>query len=382
MRSFDDAISEQNYKLYCLGYLAKMQEIQSKKPRLDSLDTLRGIAALSIVFFHMVGINHLAVNGSFDVIGKYFGLAVPLFFVVSAFSLYIGYWGKLHNIQHIKRYLYRRFLRIAPLFYFMIVVYAILIVFYFHAHLDISEIFIDLSFLFGLFPGKHETIVWAGWSIGVEFLFYFLLPLLMIFSKNFKNSFFLLLFFLVIGTYAFTIFSNHKLPLNYQYENLLTHMPFFMFGIVSYFCYVWLNQVSKKKIIALVIFILSIILIPLIINDNAKISIFDQNFIDLKKYIWGIVFSLWIVALSINPINWIVNRFTIWVGRMSFSIYLWHPLIVYIINPIHQKIYNFGLHNNISFILSALVVFSVLFPLAHYSYKYIEKPFMNMERSK
>lgn len=330
----------------------------------------------------MVGINHLKVDGYFEIIGKYFGLAVPLFYVVSAFSLYIGYFDKLHDEQNIKKYLFRRFLRIAPLFYFMIFVYSVIIVFWFHAHLDGREILLDISFLFGLFPGKHETIVWAGWSIGVEFLFYLFLPLLMMFSKNLIHSFFSLIFFLIIGTYAFTVFSHYKLPLNYQYENLLTHMPFFMFGIVSYFCYILLNQIVRKKTVSNILLVLSIFLILVMINYSSKIAIFNQNFVDLTRYTWGLIFSFWIVALSINPIHWIVNKFTTSIGRMSFSIYLWHPLIVYGTNPIQQKIYSFGISSNASFVLSAFVVFCVLFPLAHLSFKYIEQPFMQMGRGK
>ena len=90
--------------------------------RLEGLDSLRAYAASAIIVFHMVHIAQVEPpSGLASVIKNYFGFGVPLFFVVSAFSLTFGYIERLNTRADIGAFYVRRLARIAPLFYFMLV---------------------------------------------------------------------------------------------------------------------------------------------------------------------------------------------------------------------------------------------------------------------
>lgn len=78
----------------------------------------------------------------------------------------------------LKKFYIGRFFRIAPLFYLCISFYLIAMPLWYDTKIEVADLLANLTFSFGLIPGKHESIVWAGWSIGVEWIFYFLFPYL------------------------------------------------------------------------------------------------------------------------------------------------------------------------------------------------------------
>lgn len=88
-----------------------------KSHRLLGIESLRAYAALAIVFFHLHGVGKVGVPEYFGFIKTHFGFGVPLFFVVSAFSMAYGYCGKLSTESTVLNYFIRRLARIAPLFY-------------------------------------------------------------------------------------------------------------------------------------------------------------------------------------------------------------------------------------------------------------------------
>ena len=57
------------------------------RPHLPGVEALRGYAAFAIVIFHVIHLTQAAVPQSLEFMKWFFGYGVPLFFVVSAFSL-------------------------------------------------------------------------------------------------------------------------------------------------------------------------------------------------------------------------------------------------------------------------------------------------------
>jgi peptidoglycan/LPS O-acetylase OafA/YrhL len=75
------------------------------------------------------------------------------------------------------------FLRIAPLFYAVLPIWLCVMWFKYHQAPNLTAIVANFTFLFGFIPGLHESIAWAGWSIGVEMIFYALLPLIFLAAR-------------------------------------------------------------------------------------------------------------------------------------------------------------------------------------------------------
>jgi len=153
--------------------------------RIDSMEGLRGVAALLIIFYHLVTFANLPTPNELSFIKSYFGMGVPLFFTLSGFVLAWGYSKKLRNNRNeIISFYIRRFFRIAPLFFTVLIFWRTLGHFLWSWTDSNLSIFLNLTFLFGLVPGYHESLVLAGWSIGIEMLFYLIFPFLIYFLQS------------------------------------------------------------------------------------------------------------------------------------------------------------------------------------------------------
>ncbi|HEX3060186.1 MAG TPA: acyltransferase family protein, partial [Usitatibacter sp.] len=140
--------------------------------RLEGLHGIRGLAAATVAFFHLTVIGGLAPPSLVAPVVAHFYLAVHVFFVLSAFALA---YSATQSPTGYGEYLVKRFFRIAPLFY-VLVAWAI----YRGGRPDWATLAANLTFTFNLVPGMHLSLVWAGWSVGVEMLFYLVFPFLLV----------------------------------------------------------------------------------------------------------------------------------------------------------------------------------------------------------
>ena len=156
--------------------------------QLDSIESLRGIAALMILLCHLALIVKLPLPQSLGFVATRFGLGVPLFYTLSGFVLAYGYADRLSDRTAIYSFYIRRLFRIMPLFYLMTALWIVVNWIVWNKTFSASTLLLNLTFLFGLVPGEHESIVWAGWSIGVEMLFYLIFPILSACLPNVRSA--------------------------------------------------------------------------------------------------------------------------------------------------------------------------------------------------
>jgi peptidoglycan/LPS O-acetylase OafA/YrhL len=89
--------------------------------RLEWIDVLRGIAILMVILIHVGTYTH-GLQQSIKNFTDYGSRGVPLFFIVSAFTLFRTVSKKFNA----KSFYIRRFARIAPMFFLALIFYAIL----------------------------------------------------------------------------------------------------------------------------------------------------------------------------------------------------------------------------------------------------------------
>lgn len=204
-------------------------------PRLPVLDTLRGLVALLVALFHPESIARLEPGQRVRWVGAYGGLAVPLFFALSAFSPATGYTQRLSTHEDLRSFFLQRIFRIAPLFYACIFLYWIL----HHSHeiggFGLATLLLNVSFLFVLTPGHYESVVWAGWSLGVEMLMYLAFPFLLLMCRTLWQTLFALAAALVAGHYGFmSMVGQGYLEHGYASKSFVFNLPYFLFGFVAW----------------------------------------------------------------------------------------------------------------------------------------------------
>src|SRR2546428_798642 len=159
------------------------------KKRIYSLDALRGVTALFIVFYH---VSFWQKQNMFDGgtwITQKLGLyIVEMFYMLSGVSLGYVYFEKFSKLDsgELTRFFVQRFFRIGPL-YILLCIAAVFIYQLPHSIITLKKLIINCTLLFGLFNPSYSMLT-GGWSIGVEFFFYVFFPILVFLAH--KNKMF------------------------------------------------------------------------------------------------------------------------------------------------------------------------------------------------
>ena len=200
--------------------------------KLPALHGLRGLAALAILLFHLVWVGHVTPPQwlSFTLVQSSF--AVQMFFVLSAFSLATSHYARPANTA---QYFIKRYFRLAPLF-------ACLVIFQIVRAGDFPSanapnILLNFSLLFAFVPsvGPSSSLVQGGWSVGVEMVFYILLPVMLVLCRGARSAGILFLCAALVSYAASLEILSHPSTARFITHAPIVHFACFAAGLFAFF---------------------------------------------------------------------------------------------------------------------------------------------------
>lgn len=350
--------------------------------RLDFLDALRGLAAVYVLIYHMIYISEpdLQVPHWAAMVALNGGMGVTLFFVVSAFSLYYTMPLRLAEPRPWASFYIHRFFRIAPLFYLWIALTMLRDAQVFNVVHSAKEVAISASFLFNLLPQGQEGFVWAGWTIGIEMVFYAMFPLFYLFAKNRARALTLVLI-LIVAWFAvkglmpyFT--TDAKTVDMFSKWNFLRHLPVFACGAVAYYVFMHDHggfesaiEVTKPSVDGGVLMLALALFLYVALLNGWLPNVFGDF------YYWqAVLFTLLLLGLARAPLRLLVNRVTRYLGRISYSLYLCHPTLVFLLGPVYVRIYAHLPTSTLAFLACVAVTLAVCIVVSELTYRLVEEP--------
>jgi len=340
--------------------------------RFKYVDSLRGIAIILVVLHHthpyFAGINNYQLPAFFETFLQNGDKGVTLFFLMSAFTLCLSLNAKMNCEAHpLRNYFLRRVFRILPLYYFMILLILLTGV---QTPTNYSKL-ANLLFLHGLSPFWINSTIPGGWSVGIEVLFYLIFPFLLLRIRSVWSAINITLIGMLLAKVVTSIMSKHPLindPILwgvFTYENFISQLPVFLIGICLYHISAnkYNNALNPRRYRTYGL-IAAFIVLHLLGGNVFK-----------EHYIFAIAFAFLAFGLSGYPSVLLVNRFTVWIGKLSYSIYLVHLLVAGLLQKYHLS--HYCNNSSMDVMVRFSIIFSISVAVSLLTYNLIEVPFQN-----
>ncbi|MDP4285505.1 MAG: acyltransferase [Bacteroidota bacterium] len=352
--------------------------------RIQPLDGLRTIAALGVIWVHVWAFYKIPKLSFFSIdfyqLISIVGNGVDFFFVISGFCMYLMTGNKAFSIGSYLKFIYKRFLRIAPAFYVSVLVYAIYVKIENPDFLFLYNVVFHFLFLNNIVTGN--TISAPFWSIGTEWHFYMLLPLVIILSRKLSITKAVLLLS-ICSIALFCIVNLGYLSFDFWEKQILIRFPEFGVGIIAADLFKKNRKLpsflkgTKGILVAVIIMFLgrSMKFTPLL--EALKTNGFLVKSLALPVMTFGFSVLLFHVVTETSRISkWLSGKMITYLGRISYSIYLWHSLIIILLSPL-LVVLPFGTLNLVAgfFLVSILTII-----VSHFSYNFLESFYFKRKR--
>ncbi|WP_171686575.1 acyltransferase family protein [Paenibacillus planticolens] len=314
--------------------------------QLISPTSLRGLSALSVVLFHFTTMydRTFGHKESYIFNFKYGSLGVQLFFMISGFVIYMT----IIKSTSLKEFIIKRSIRLYPAY-----ITSVIITFLVTTIADLKpltvgfvDFLINLTMVYGVIPFGIKAVDGVYWSLFIEISFYIICGFLLsigLINRPIINSFVALILIFTIKI----LFLNHLLHPILGDLGIVNFTNLFIAGIMFF-----VLKNSKNKVCHLIMLLC---------------LLFEFCFKGTVAGLFVAAFCLVFYALIYNKLGFINKPFITYLGTISYSLYLIHSYIGYII--INQLEKN-GFTNELFIIVPLLVSVG----LAHVITFHIEKP--------
>ncbi len=326
-------------------------------------------------------------------------LGVVIFFVLSGFLITRILFLNADEIQQTKssawpkiiRFIYRRSLRIFPIYFILLFIGLVF---------NISNFKELWPWLISYTPNFYIMFKgqWLGtwdhlWSLAVEEQYYLIFPYFILFltKKNYVRLFIIMISLGILSRLIFYFIVPHDTIEKYwmfSYVNPLSAIDCFgMGGLLAYFYhydYPFLLKIAEKK--NLLPITLSAVFISLILSDYSEYT-YDNIWFSIIERSISAIFAYFLIMNALMERNnylgqLLENKVVVYLGSISYGIYLYHNLVFNYYHLNGNTIWgyltnNFTYLNSLnseSILLKFVINFLLLIGLASFSWFYIEKP--------
>ena len=329
---------------------------------------LRAYSALGVLLIHSGGGGLRELSSFTNKIVDFGKYGVVSFFVISAFTISMSV-DRMEQFN-LKEYFFKRFLRIAPLFYIVT-----LFCFFFTGgneyfnnlfgvQSNLYSLILHLTFL-NLFDVRHiNNIIGVEGTVPIEFAYYLFIPyILILFKKNKKIIYPIVIAAFIFSFYSFQFFSRFYNKTNLFISHNLSlekYLFTFIIGIAGYLLWRERKEFSFGSSLAL---LFHFILLASMIKWEIQYP--------------EIYFALWVVGLVFicSGKSWLAkvvfeNPVIEYIGKISYSIYLVHFPIINALPQFKSQVLNLIVPLGISIVIGSL------------TYQFIELQFIRIAHKK
>jgi len=339
-----------------------------KNERLNEIGFVRAFAILAVLLVHSTSfvIVELPTESRsyavYNFLNIFFKYGTPTFIFLSSFVLFYNYANREITKKMLLNFYKKRFL-------YIVIPYLLFSVMYFSltVHLYYDYTFTEALAIFAqkVLTGKAYTHLYF---VFISIQLYLIFPVVLYLVKKYKwISKYAIIIGLVIQ-WAFVLLNHYYMKIEYKGSISLSYMSYYFLGIylgVYFERYRAFLKSRKKHIFTLLWLVSGFFYVYINYQTRIGLEVYDSKLYELlwNAYTYFAALFLFGFAFMIyEKVSERVRRFLLYVGDLSFGVYLIHPflLLYYRMIPIAPQgvtyhLYNLGLFLS-AFIVSIIIV--------------------------
>ena len=339
----------------------------------DGIEVLRGIAAMSVLLFHCIGLLPWNVSETPLAIFSVGLIGVDLFFAISGYVITASVIRQKDRPDYTTYFWRARLARILPLYYITTTVFLLAVS---SAALDKEATLQILSHLFlahSFFQNAVFSINGVTWSLSIELQFYalafFIVPLIARASRNtLLAGYFVVLCGVLAYRFACWYWLTKAGAPDDAFIHLFSQVPALIdsFVLGGLICMLKLPRLTRVQTVLLGLMTFGLLILIYVIYDGSA----PRHWTSMPMTVLSRSLVAWFVGAALLLAISIRTSLAWWpmleLGKISYGIYLWHLIVLYLVQR-HVPIKGTG---------AVLIIIAFTLVLAKLSHLAIEMPFM------
>lgn len=351
-----------------------LDHILPERNKLRSIEAARAIAAIVVVLMHAANLmqvdhfsGHIGMGRFFD-----FGyVGVDFFFVLSGFIITYVHYAEIGVIERLPRYLWRRFSRIFPIYWFILLLSILVVSLGRFATGNPAGLDIGLSDIAGtvfLIIGEGEPkYVGVAWSLQYEVVFYLAFCLLLISARAGTLLFSVWGIFLLARAFGFTAI---ELPLNLGNAHCIQFLIGVLVGVGTqrHRCQV------PRKALAAALFLFAAAVVFEVYGPFGRHAPAGRIALGLAS---GAVLAVLVFlenARALSTPKWLARM-----GSVSYTIYLGHIMFI---GVVYSALLKLGIYHSLPEAITYLLAVGIAISVTYTIGLFVEIPLVGLLRDR